>query len=98
MKKIFTLLVTGLFTITSFTTLNAQDCKTKLSLFAENAKAKNYVEAETQLNELRKDCPTISSALYAYGERIYKNKIKTGTDKNAAAKELIQLYLSLIHI
>ncbi|WP_046756522.1 tetratricopeptide repeat protein [Kordia jejudonensis] len=95
MKKIFTLLVTGLFTITSFTTLNAQDCKTKLSLFAENAKAKNYAEAETQLNELRKDCPTISSALYAYGERIYKYKLKNATtdaEKTKIAEELIQLY------
>lgn len=92
MKKTITLLVAGLFAITSFTTLNAQDCKTKLSLFAENAKAKNYAEAETQLNELRKDCPSISSALYAYGERIYKNKIKKSTDKKAAAEELIQLY------
>ena len=92
MKRIFTLLVLGLFALTSMTTLQAQDCKTKLSLFAENAKAKNYAEAETQLNELRKDCPTISSAIYAYGERIYKDKIKKSTDKKAAAEELIQLY------
>ncbi|EDP98265.1 hypothetical protein U8527_19855 [Kordia algicida OT-1] len=92
MKKTITLFVAGLFALTSFTTLNAQDCKTKLSLFAENAKAKNYAEAETQLNELRKECPTISSALYAYGERIYKAKLKTATDKKAVAQELIQLY------
>ncbi|MEM6718565.1 MAG: hypothetical protein AAF611_04530 [Bacteroidota bacterium] len=92
MKKTITLLVAGLFAITSFTTLNAQDCKTKLSLFAENAKAKNYAEAETQLAELRKDCPTISSALYAYGERIYKDKMKKTDDKKAVAEELIQLY------
>lgn len=92
MKKIITLLIAGLFAMTSFTTLNAQDCKTKLSLFAENAKAKNYTEAETQLNELRKECPTISSALYAYGERIYKAKLKKATDKKAVVQELIQLY------
>lgn len=92
MKKTITLFVAGLFALTSFTTLNAQDCKTKLSLFAENAKAKNYAEAETQLNELRKECPTISSALYAYGERIYKAKLKKATDKKAVAQELIQLY------
>jgi tetratricopeptide (TPR) repeat protein len=92
MKKTVTLLVAGLFALTSFTTLQAQDCKTKLSLFAENAKAKNYDEAETQLAELRKDCPTISSALYAYGERIYKAKMKKATDKKAVAEELIQLY------
>lgn len=92
MKKTVTLLVAGLFAITSFTTLNAQDCKVKLSLFAENAKAKNYNEAEKQLGELRKECPTISSALYAYGERIYKAKLTTAADKKAVAQELIQLY------
>ncbi|MFK7746802.1 MAG: tetratricopeptide repeat protein [Kordia sp.] len=92
MKKTITLLVAGLFAVTSFTTLNAQDCKTKLSLFAENAKAKNYAEAETQLNELRTDCPSVSSAIYAYGERIYKAKLKKATDKKAVAEELIKLY------
>ncbi|MBC8755426.1 hypothetical protein H2O64_12115 [Kordia sp. YSTF-M3] len=92
MKKIITLLVAGLFAITSFTTLNAQDCKAKLSIFAENVKAKNYSEAETQLAELRKDCPTINSAIYAYGERIYKAKLKEATDKKAVVQEMIQLY------
>ncbi|PTX59189.1 hypothetical protein C8N46_11018 [Kordia periserrulae] len=92
MKKTITLLVAGLFAVTSFTTLSAQDCSTKLSLFAENAKAKNYDEAEKQLNELRKDCPTISSALYAYGERIYKAKLDDAADKKAVAQELIKLY------
>ncbi|KAB8154361.1 hypothetical protein EZY14_007960 [Kordia sp. TARA_039_SRF] len=92
MKKTITLLVAGLFAVASFTTLSAQDCSTKLSLFAENAKAKNYDEAEKQLNELRKECPTISSALYAYGERIYKAKLKDAADKKAVAQELIKLY------
>ncbi len=92
MKKIITLLVTGLFTITSFTTLNAQDCNAKLSIFAENVKAKNYTEAEPQLTELRKNCPTINSAIYAYGERIYKAKLAKATDKKAVVLELIQLY------
>lgn len=92
MKNIITLLIAGLFAMTSFTTLNAQDCKTKLSLFAENVKAKNYKDATPQLEELRKDCPTINSAIYAYGERIYKAKLKAATDKTAVVKELIQLY------
>lgn len=92
MKKIITLLVTGLFAITGFNTLNAQDCNAKLSIFAENVKAKNYTEAEPQLAELRKNCPTINSAIYAYGERIYKAKIDKATDKKAVVQELIQLY------
>ena len=95
MKKTITLFVAGLFAMTSFTTLNAQDCQTKLSLFAENVKAKNYKDAAPQLAELRKDCPTINSAIYAYGERIYKDNINKATSeaaKKAEAKELIQLY------
>jgi len=92
MKKIITLVVTGLFTITGFNTLNAQDCNAKLSIFAENVKAKNYTEAEPQLAELRKNCPTINSAIYAYGERIYKAKLNKATDKKAVVQELIQLY------
>jgi len=94
MKKTILLLVAGLFAVTSFTTLSAQkvDCKAKLSIFAENAKAKNYDEAEGQLGELREKCPTASSAIYAYGERIYKAKLKKATDKKPVAEELIQLY------
>lgn len=92
MKNITTLLIAGLFAMTSFTTLNAQDCKTKLSLFAENVKAKNYKDATPQLEELRKNCPTINSAIYAYGERIYKAKLEESTDKTSVVKELIQLY------
>ena len=90
MKKTITLFVAGLFAMTSFTTLNAQDCQTKLSLFAENVKAKNYKDAAPQLAELRKDCPTINSAIYAYGERIYKDNINKATSEAAKKAEAQQ--------
>lgn len=94
MKKI-TLLFIGLLLAVGFTNVNAQeDCATKLSLFAEDVKAKNYESAEKLLGELRANCPKVSSALYAYGEKVYKNKIKKAAagDKQTAAKELIKLY------
>ncbi|AGC77125.1 tetratricopeptide repeat protein [Nonlabens dokdonensis] len=51
-------------------------CANDLSLFAENAKAKNYEEAHKQLLQLVEKCPDASAAIYQYGEKIYEHRIK----------------------
>lgn len=90
MNKTITLF--GLISILSFNNLNAQDCSTNLDRFRENVKAKNYEEATSQLVELRKNCAKSSYEIYAFGERIYKAKLRTTTNKKEVVKELIQLH------
>jgi len=63
----------------SFAFAKAQDdmeCRQMLSIFAENAKSKQYDEAYKQLNPLIEKCPKISAAIYQYGERIYEHRLK----------------------
>jgi len=74
--------------------MSAEDCATTGSIFAESAKVKNYEAAFGPFLKLRKDCPKWSLALYQYGEKIYKTRIKnaTGADKTNEANELIKLY------
>lgn len=65
--------------LTSFAFAKAQtaeDCTIMLQIYAENAKARNYEEAFKQLDPLVKTCPTISAAVYQYGERIYNHRIE----------------------
>jgi len=47
-----------------------------LSIFAENAKAKNYDEAYKQLGDLSSKCPDASAAIYQYGELIYEHRLR----------------------
>ncbi len=76
---------TTLLTLTalmSFAFAKAQDsgdCNVVLSIFAENAKAKNYDEAYKQLSSLVEKCPDASAAIYQYGEIIYENRLKNKT-------------------
>lgn len=67
------------FILFSFAFAKAQvspECGNMLSLFAEDAKAKNYESAYNQLNPLIEKCPDASLAIYQYGEQIYENRIK----------------------
>lgn len=71
------------------------NCAEKLSIFAEMAKTKNYGEETFKhLQDLRKDCATLSEATYIYGERIYNFRIdnaKTPADKEKEVRELMKL-------
>lgn len=71
------------------------NCAEKLSIFAELAKTKNYGEETFKyLQELRKDCASISEATYLYGERIYNSRIDnaaTPAEKEKEVRELIKL-------
>lgn len=95
MKKlcVVTLILTGLYQFPVF----AQDinvCMQDLSIFAEFAKVKNYKSAYEPWMKVRNECPTINVAIYSYGERILKDRIKNGTpdEQESAKSELIKLY------
>jgi tetratricopeptide (TPR) repeat protein len=66
-------------TLFSFAFAKAQvspECGNMLSLFAEDAKAKNYDAAYKQLLPLIEKCPDASPAIYQYGEKIYEYRLK----------------------
>jgi tetratricopeptide (TPR) repeat protein len=66
-------------TFFSFAFAKAQEptnCRIMLSLFAEDAKAKNYELAYKQLGPLIAKCPNESAAIYQYGEQIYEYRLK----------------------
>jgi len=71
-----------------------EECTIKLSLMTESAKAKNYEAAYEPFMALRKDCPKFNRAIYTYGEKILKHKIKnsSGTEKTAFINDLIKMY------
>lgn len=87
--------------IISFAFAKAQtteQCASMLSIYAENAKAKNYTEAYKQLPELLSTCPDASAAIYQYGEMIYENRLKTKTgDEAANVKGLLDMLNSQIN-
>lgn len=88
MKLKNTLLIA--LTVFSFAFAKAQeagDCNVMLSLFAENAKSKNYTEAYKQLGPLVEKCPDASPAIYQYGEQIYEHRLrkKIGVEKDNVA-------------
>ena len=83
---------------------NSEDCLQNLSIFAEYAKVKNYNEAYEPWMQVRAKCPKLNVAIYSYGERILKERIKNLSPQEAEADkvDLMKLYdewiLSLIHI
>ncbi|MFK2818521.1 hypothetical protein U0L90_00215 [Flavobacteriaceae sp. LMIT009] len=95
MKTKITLLIAMLFL--GFGAVSAQgneeDMNT-LSIFSEYAKAKNYDAAYGPWMELRNRNPKFNRAIYTYGERILKDKIKksSGTDKVGYINDLVKLY------
>jgi hypothetical protein len=77
MTKKVTLFCTILLISTSF--INAQkqlECKTKLSLFHDSVKAKKYDAAYEPWLYVKDNCPDLSLAIYADGEKILKHKIE----------------------
>ena len=73
---------------------SSEECLNNLSIFAESAKIKNYdIAYETWLLVLN-ECPKLNLAIYSYGERILKHKIKnsSGEDQQSYKNDLISLY------
>lgn len=77
-----------------------QECMTNLSIFSEHVKVKNYDAAYEPWKMVYETCPTLHRAIYTYGERILKDKLKSSAeaDKDGAVKELFTMYdNSIVH-
>ncbi|TYB79189.1 hypothetical protein [Bizionia myxarmorum] len=95
MKTKITLLAVMLFL--GFQAVNAQqdeECMTKLSIFSEYAKAKNFDAAYEPWMYVRTNCPKLHKAIYSQGSDILDYKISnaTGADKVNFIKDLAKLY------
>jgi tetratricopeptide (TPR) repeat protein len=73
---------------------NSEECMQNLSIFAEYAKVKNYEEAYVPWISVRKDCPSLNVAIFSYGERILKDRIKKATPETLGDEtaDLMKLY------
>ena len=71
-----------------------EECITKLSIFHEYTKAKNYDAAYEPWMAVRNKCPRFNNAIYVDGEKILNHKIKnsTGADKIAFINDLVKLW------
>ena len=75
MKKLFGFTLLLMISLNTFSQANEEDINA-LSIFSEYVKAKNYDAAFEPWMELRERSPKFNSAIYVYGERILKHKIK----------------------
>ncbi len=73
---------------------DSQECLQNLSIFAVYAKVKNYDEAYEPWINVRRECPSLNVAIFFYGERIIKDRIKNATPENIDAEtlDLMKLY------
>ena len=69
-----------------------EDCPLKASIYVEAAKLKNYNEAYEPWKYVYDHCPDMYQSTFQYGERILRDKIAKGTDKQQYIKELQELY------
>jgi tetratricopeptide (TPR) repeat protein len=71
-----------------------EECMTKLSIFHEYVKAKNYDAAYEPWMAVRNKCPKFNNAIYIDGEKILEDKIEksVGADKEAYINDLILLW------
>ena len=79
--------------VTPCFTQNQEDIQT-LSIFSEYVKSKNYDAAYTPWMELRQRNPRFNKAIFVYGERILKDKIKksTGEEKVNFINDMLALW------
>ncbi len=84
----------GVVLIHTMAAQNSEECMQNLSIFAEYAKVKNYDEAYEPWMSVRKECPSLNVAVFSYGERILKDRIKKATPETLAAEtaDLMKLY------
>ncbi|WP_299550955.1 tetratricopeptide repeat protein [Seonamhaeicola sp.] len=70
------------------------ECKTKLSIFHEYVKSKNYDRAYEPWLFVWNHCPELSMAIYIDGEKLLKNKIKKtkGTEQKKFIEDLLKLW------
>jgi len=84
MKTRITLILAALLLTVNFGFAQQdEECMLNLTLMSDNVKSKKYDEAYEPWMKVRNKCPKFSYAIYAYGEKILKHKIKNsgGQDK-----------------
>lgn len=71
-----------------------EECMTKLSIFHEYVKAKNYDAAYDPWKAVREKCPKFNNAIYVDGEKILNHKIEnsSGAEQQAYINDLILLW------
>lgn len=71
-----------------------EECLTKLSIFHEYTKAKNFDAAFEPWMAVRNKCPKFNNAIYVDGEKILEHKIDnaTGADKVTFINDLLKLW------
>ncbi|MCB4808961.1 hypothetical protein LG651_11930 [Tamlana sp. 62-3] len=95
MKKQITLLLTILFFGLNFGFAQQnEECMTKLSIFHEYVKAKNFDAAYEPWMSVRNACPKFNNAIYVDGEKILDHKIdnSSGAEKVAFINDLLKLW------
>ncbi|WP_298535949.1 hypothetical protein [uncultured Algibacter sp.] len=94
MKTKITLLVLLFMGINVGFAQQDEECLTKLSIFHEYTKAKNYDAAYEPWMAVRNKCPKFNNAIYVDGEKILNHKIKNseGAEKTAFINDLIKLW------
>ena len=91
MKKKFLFLV--LFVAGTLGTFaQKEECQLKASVYVEAAKLKNYNDAYEPWKYVYDHCPELYQSTFQYGERILRDKIAKGTDKQKYIKDLQELY------
>ena len=81
MKQKITLLLAILFIGINFGFAQQdEECMTKLSIFHEYVKSKNYDAAYEPWMSVRNKCPKFNNAIYVDGEKILEYKIKNAVD------------------
>jgi len=95
MKTRITLIIAALFLSVNFGYAQQdEECMTNGTVFSDYAKNKRYDEAYEPWMVVRTKCPKYSYAIYAYGERILKHKIKnaTGAEQIAFINDLMKVW------
>ena len=97
MKRIYTLLGIILFSSVSLYAQETDKCGVNLSLENDYVRSGRYDEALTYWNQLIKDCPKYSEAIYSDGAKIYKAKLKKAqkAKDEVKAKEYLNTLLGL---
>ncbi len=70
------------------------ECKTKLSLFHQDVKFKNFDRAYKPWKYVKDSCPSLSIAIYIDGDKILKDKIKKteGVEKKEFINGLLEVW------
>ena len=96
MKTRITFLLAFLFFVSNLSVAQQdEECMTKLSIFHEYVKAKNFDAAYDSWMDVRTKCPKFNNAIYIDGEKIleYKiEKIAAGEGKITLIQDLVKLW------